>query len=338
MTCARRAQRRRNVEDLTCASASSLARAIREREVSSGEVVEAHLRRIEAVNPRLNAVAQLTADAARKEAQAADDALARGELRGPLHGVPFTVKDWIETAGVVCAAGIKERRDFVPKRDATVVTRMRAAGAILLGKTIDGVNNPVYGPASNPYDLARMPGASSAGEAAIIAAGGSPLGLGSDSGGSIRYPAHCCGVAGLKPSAGRVPLTGHFPRIDHLSDPRTQIGPLARHVEDLALALEVIAGVDWRDPSVAPVPLGDWRAVELRGLRVATFTAFEGASCTPRRRRRCETPRRRSPTPAPPSRRRCRRASRSRGRSRRPTGSACGRTRGTSGGRAPSTR
>jgi len=268
------------VPDLTFRSATALARAIREREVSSREVVEAHLRRIEAVNAKLNAVVQLTAERALERAGEADDALARGEAWGPLHGVPFTVKDWIETNDAICAASIPERAHYVPKHDATAVARLRAAGGIMLGKTIDGVNNPVYGPASNPYDLSRMPGASSAGEAAIIAAGGSPLGLGSDSGGSIRYPAHCCGVAGLKPSGGRVPLTGHFPRIDYLSDPRTQIGPLARHVEDLALALPIIAGVDWRDPSVAPVPLGDWRDVGLRGLRVVTFTAFEGATCT----------------------------------------------------------
>jgi amidase len=266
--------------DLTSLSATSLASAIREREASSREVVEAHLRRIEAANPRLNAVVQLTGERALERARAADEALARGEAWGPLHGVPFTVKDWIETNDAICAAGRPERATFVPRHDATVVARLRAAGGIMLGKTIDGVDNPVYGPASNPYDLSRMPGASSAGEAAIIAAGGSPLGLGSDSGGSIRYPAHCCGVAGLKPSAGRVPLTGHFPRIDYLSDPRTQIGPLARHVEDLALALELIAGPDGRDPGVAPVPLGDWRAVALPGLRVATFTSFEGAACT----------------------------------------------------------
>lgn len=268
------------MDDLIHASATALARAIREREVSSREVIEAHLRRIEAVNPLLNAVVQLTAERALERARESDEGLARGETWGPLHGVPFTVKDWIETNDAICAASIPERASFVPKHDATAVARLRAAGGIMLGKTIDGVNNPVYGPASNPYDLSYIPGASSAGEAAIIAAGGSPLGLGSDSGGSIRYPAHCCGIAGLKPSAGRVPLTGHFPRIDHLSDPRTQIGPLARHVEDLALALGVIAGPDWRDPSVAPVPLGDWRDVDLRGLRVATFTSFEGASCT----------------------------------------------------------
>lgn len=265
---------------LTAASATTIARLIRDKHVSAREVVDAHLQRIEEVNGRLNAVVQLTADTALVEARAADDALARGESRGPLHGVPFTVKDWIETEGVVCAAGMFERRDYVPKRDATVVARMRAAGAIMLGKTVDGDNNAVYGPCYNPYDLSRTPGASSAGEAAIIAAGGSPLGLGSDSGGSIRFPAHCCGVAGLKPTTGRVPLTGHFPRIGALSDPRTQIGPLARSVEDLALALPVIAGPDGRDPSVVPVPLGDSKDVTLAGLRVAYYVEYDGASPT----------------------------------------------------------
>jgi amidase len=270
-----------SVEDLIFAAANSLASAIREKRLSSREAVETHLRRIEAVNPKLNAVAVLDAGAALARARELDDALARGENAGPLHGVPFTVKDWIEVAGVTCAAGIPERRDVVPKYDATVVARMRAAGGVFLGKTIDNAvnKNPVYGSVANPYDVSRTPGESSSGEAAIIAVGGSPAGLGSDSGGSLRYPAHCCGIATLKPSAGRVPLTGHFARIDVLTDPRTQIGPLARAVEDLALIMDVIVGPDGRDASVVPVPLDDYREVDLRGLRVATFTEFEGASC-----------------------------------------------------------
>ncbi len=268
------------MDELIYASATALARAIHDRKVTSLEVVEAHLRRIEAINPKLNAVAQLTIDAARQRAREADGMLDRGEVWGPLHGVPFTVKDWIETADAICAAGLVERASHVPKHDATVVARMRAAGGIMLGKTIDGNNNPVYGRPNNPYDLSRTPGGSSSGEAALIAAAGSPLGIGSDSGGSIRFPAHCCGIAGLKPSAGRVPTTGHFPRIGALSDARTQIGPLARYVEDLALVLPVISGTDWRDPGVVPMPLGDWRDVGLPGLRVATFTEFAGASCT----------------------------------------------------------
>jgi amidase len=268
------------MEDLIYASASAMARALREKQVPARELLEAHLRRIEAVNPKLNAVAQLAADTALSEAASADEALAAGRLLGPLHGVPFTVKDWIETAGLVCAAGRPERKEFVPRRDATVVARMRDAGAILLAKTIDGHDNEVYGHPNNPYDLTRTPGGSSSGEAALIAAGGSPIGLGSDSGGSIRYPAHCCGIGGLKPTNGRVPLTGHWPRINPLSDPRTQIGPMARYVEDLALVLPVISDPDWRDASVVPIPLEDWTTVTISGLQVATFTEFAEAAAS----------------------------------------------------------
>lgn len=267
-----------NISDETVfLPATTLAQLIRRREVSSLEVVEAHLERIDLVNPSLHAVVQVAADRALEEARAADSALARGEIAGPLHGVPFTVKDWIETEGVVCAAGIEERRDYRPKRDATVVARMRAAGGIMLGKTKPGNDDRVYPRPNSPYDPSRSPGGSSGGEAAIIAAGGSPLGLGSDSGGSLRFPAHCCGVAAIKPTAGLVPTTGHFPRIGALSDPRTQVGPVARFVADLALALPVIAGPDWRDPAVVPMPVGDPDGVDVRGLRAAVFTGFAGA-------------------------------------------------------------
>jgi amidase len=200
-----------------------------------------------------------------------------GTSVGPLHGVPFTVKDWIETVDLPCAAGFEERRNYVPKRDATTVARMREAGAILLGKTKPGNDDKVYPRANNPYDMARTPGGSSAGEAAIIAAGGSPLGLGSDSGGSLRWPAHCCGIATLKPTYGLVPNTGHFPRISPMSDPRTVIGPMARSVADLSLALAIIAGIDMRDPGVVPVALETPSAVGLRGLRVAVYTQMPGA-------------------------------------------------------------
>jgi amidase len=260
------------MDDLIFASAATLARAIREREVSSVEVVEAHLSRIEAVNPKLNAVVQLGAEQARAEAEAADRALAAGEPVDPLHGVPFTAKDWLETAGLICAAGEEARRHYVPEEDATVVARMRAAGAILLGKTNILTENVVYGRTFNPYDLSRTAGYSSSGEAAIIAAGGSPVGLGSDSGGSIRVPAYTCGIAGLKPTQGRVPSTGHYPRVGGLSDPRTQIGPMARFVEDLALVFPIIAGVDWRDSEVVPMPLGAMEEVQLPSLRVAFYT------------------------------------------------------------------
>src|SRR5579885_3358465 len=269
--------------NLTFAPAAELARAIRERELSSTEVVEAYLPRIAAINPALNAVVQLPAERARAAARAADRALVRGEPIGPLHGVPFTVKDTLDVAGVIGAMGVPERAGLVPERDATVVARLRSAGGIVLGKTNvppwgGGIetDNPVYGRTNNPYDPARTPGGSSGGEAALIAAGGSPLGLGSDSGGSIRLPAHNCGIAGLKPTTGRVPATGAGHPTD-LSDTRTVVGLLARSVRDLALALPLIAGPDWQDASVVPMPCGDPAAIDVTRLRTA-FYADDGIS------------------------------------------------------------
>ena len=206
------------MEDVLCASAMALGRAIRAKQVSSAEVVAAYLQRIDQVNPALNAVVQRADERARAEARAADDALARGETRGPLHGVPFTVKDIFDVAGVVSAAGIEERAAFVPERDAVVVARLRGAGAILIGKTNcppwgAGVltDNPVYGATSNPYDLGRSPSGSSGGEAAILAAGGSPLGLGSDSGGACACRRTTAGWPPCGPRSGasrtRAPLS-----------------------------------------------------------------------------------------------------------------------------------
>ncbi len=189
---------------------------------------------------------------------------------------------------MICAAGTKGRAAFVPQQDATVVTRMRAAGAIMLGKTnvpelglAPETDNLVYGRTNNPYDFSRTPGGSSGGEGAIIAAGGSPLGLGSDAGGSIRIPAHCCGIAGIKPTSGRVPRTGHFPGPGGWFDTLWQVGPMARFVEDLILTLPIIAGPDGQDVAIAPVPLGDPKAVELKKLRVAFHTDNGVISPTP---------------------------------------------------------
>ncbi|MHB8917183.1 MAG: amidase [Desulfocucumaceae bacterium] len=267
------------MNEVEYASAAALAKAIRAGKVSSEEVVSACLRRIEKVNPGLNAVVQLTAEAAIDEARRADAGLARGEIRGPLHGVPVTVKDAFETSGVVSAGGTRGRASFVPAQDAAAVARMRSAGAVLLGKTnvpelslAYESDNLVYGRTNNPYDPLRTPGGSSGGEAAIIAAGGSPLGLGSDSAGSIRLPSHFCGIAGIKPTTGLVPTTGHFPAAVWVMEQLTAVGPMARCVEDLALALPVIAGPDWRDPVVVPVPAGSPGAVALRSLRAAFYT------------------------------------------------------------------
>ncbi len=255
---------------------AGLANLIATRQVSSREVVSACFARIAEVNPVLNAVVQTRTEAALAEADASDRAVAHGESRGPLHGVPFTVKDWIDAAGLTCTAGMPTHRERMPSQDATAVARLRAAGGILLGKTNVGVKNDLYGRTNNPYNPLYSPAGSSSGEASIIGAGGSPLGIGSDSGGSIRQPAHCCGVAGLKPTAGRVPLTGHFPFICPTSDPRTVIGPLARHVEDLALALGIIAGVDWQDASIVPVPLFDMADAQLAGSRLALYIEHPG--------------------------------------------------------------
>jgi amidase len=267
------------MDEIIYASATEIARAIRSKEVSSVEVVEAHLKRIGEVNPTLNAVVHLTADAARARASESDAALARGESWGPLHGVPVTIKDAFETEGIVSAGGTSGRAGFVPQEDAAGVARLKAAGAVVLGKTnVPEVSlafesdNLVYGRTKNPYDLTRTPGGSSGGEAAAIASGMSPLGIGSDAGGSIRLPAHFCGIAGIKPTSGRTPRTGHFPPMGGLLDSIWQIGPLARRVEDLKLALPLLCGTDWRDPTVAPVPLNDADAVDLKSLRVAFHT------------------------------------------------------------------
>ena len=266
--------------EITSASAKTIAQAIRDKRVSAVEVVQAHLDRIAEVNDKLNAVVCLCADRAMDEAAQADAALARGEIAGPLHGVPMTLKDSLDTKGVVTTAGTTGRRDFVPDRDATLVARLRAAGAILLGKTntpeitwSGETSNKVYGRTNNPFDLERSPGGSSGGAAAIVSACGSPFDIGSDTGGSIRMPAHFCGVAGIKPTSGRVPRTGHI--IGHTMgaiDSLTQNGPIARYVEDLALILPIISGPDWIDPAIVDMPLGDPAKVEIEGLRVAYYT------------------------------------------------------------------
>ena len=266
---------------LTGVPATALAALVARREASAREVVEAHLDRIAEVDGAINAVVQVDGERALQAAREAD----AGGPRGPLHGVPFTLKDNISAAGIVMAIGVPERARTVAAADATVAARLKAAGAILLGKTNcppwgGGIetHNEVYGRTNNPYDLERTPGGSSGGEAAIVAAAGSACGLGTDSGGSVRLPAHFCGLASIKPTAGRVPVTGVLDdegQIGALSDARSQVGPLARAVGDVALLLRVIAGPDGRDGGVAPVPLGEPAGVELRGLRVAVHTESE---------------------------------------------------------------
>ena len=269
------------LDDLIYASAKSIAQAIQSRDVSAVEVVQAYLDRIEEVNDRLNAVVKLCAERALEEAHDADTAMARGESKGPLHGVPMTLKDSLDTEGVVTTGGTLGRRTFVPERDSTVAARLRGAGAILLGKTntpeitfAGETDNLVYGRTNNPYALDHTPGGSSGGAGAIVAAGGSPFDMGSDTGGSIRGPAHFCGIVGIKPNSGRVPRTGHIiPYAAGAEDSYTQNGPMARYVEDLVLTLPIISGPDWEDPAIVPMPLGDPADVDLGSLRVAFYTS-----------------------------------------------------------------
>lgn len=270
------------------ASATELARRIRDGALTSEAVVTACIERIAAVNPAINAVVQRRDDAALADARAADRALTDGRPAGPLHGVPITIKDSFDTAGLVSTGGTLGRMHTVPTADATIVRRLKAAGAIVLGKTNTPeltlayeANNLIYGMTRNPYDLSRGTGGSSGGSAAIVAAWGSPLDVGSDTAGSIRFPAHCCGVAGLKPTSGRVPRTGHIIGPGGLQQWLTAIGPIARRVEDLELALGIIAGPDDVDPHIVPVALGRAADVDLRGLRAALFVDTALASATP---------------------------------------------------------
>ncbi len=194
---------------------------------------------------------------------------------GVLSGRTVTVKDWIDASGFACEGENPEPSGRRPARDATAVARLRAAGAVVIAKTQPGGDHPIHGRCHHPLDPTRTPGGTSSGEAALIGRGASTLGLGSDSGGSIRLPAAWCGVVGLKPSYGLVPTTGHFPRVGGHEDGRTVIGPMAARVLDVERALGVIAGPDGVDPSCCPVRLGDAGSVQLHGLRIAMMSTDE---------------------------------------------------------------
>src|SRR5437588_7393582 len=231
-------------------SATTLAQQIKRKKVSPVEVVDALLARIDKLNPTLNAYVTLTAETARREARAAERALIRrGATLGPLHGVPFSVKDLVITKGVRTTFGTPLLRDNVPTEDAPIVARMTAAGGIMLGKTntptfgwIGATHNLVFGTTRNPWDLEKTPGGSSGGASAAVAAGLAPLAVGTDGGGSIRIPAACTGIFGHKPSYGRIPL---YPASGAWS--LSHVGPMTRTVADAALMMNVCAGPDERD-------------------------------------------------------------------------------------------
>jgi amidase len=244
---------------------TNIVTAIKDRRISPVEVAQECLDRIERLNPALNAVVTLAPDVMDR-ALAAEQALLRGEWFGPLHGVPVTIKDTIETAGLRTTSGSMIHADYVPAVDAPAVARLRAAGAIILGKTNAAemamdytADNPVFGRTNHPHDARLTPGGSSGGEAVAIATGMSPGGLGSDLAGSVRIPAHFCGIAGLKPTTGRVPGELQFPPSSGPYSLGAVIGPMARQVEDLRLMFRVLSG-------------GHGSEVRLKGIRVAWYS------------------------------------------------------------------
>lgn len=268
--------------DLTSASIAALSALLRERRVSSLEIVDAHLARIERENPKLNAVVRLDPERARARAREADAALARGEARGALHGIPFTLKDMHAAAGFRASVGTRAT-EVEPARDGVVAERLVRAGGVLLGKT--NMSNSLqtlseqFGRTSNPYDARRTSGGSSGGAAAAVAARLSVFDVGTDLSGSIRMPAHFCGVFGLRPTPHRIPVADLIvgepgtPRLERLLG---VAGPMARSASDVATLFRVLAGPDPRDPEVPPVPVADAPKTSVRGLRVALASKMNG--------------------------------------------------------------
>ena len=262
------------MNELLALSGIAQARLVRAGAISSAELIRIHLEWIEKINPKLNAAIEILRAPALLEAHAADRRRSNGETMRPFEGVPFSVKDSIEIAGTVCSAGTLGFRNRPRSaRDASVVTRLRQAGAIPIARTnlpdllfAFESDNLLFGRTNNPYDPERTAGGSSGGEAALIAAGGSPFGLGSDAAGSVRVPAHYCGIASLKPTSGRLPRTGHVPPPGGWIEMLWQIGPMARRVEDLAGAHGILVGSDGEDRTVVPMPLWN-EAVKARARR-----------------------------------------------------------------------
>jgi amidase len=272
--------------DITRWSATEIALAVRSRRLSAKEVVESHLARIDRVNPAVNAIVRLDADGALRRAALLDAALARGESPGPLHGVPFTLKDMHGAEGMLGSLGSRAS-ERAASEDGLIAERLKKAGAILLGKTnmSNGVqtSSELFGRSSNPYDVTRTPGGSSGGSAAAVASFLSAFDVGTDLSGSIRMPAHFTGIFGLRPTTHRIPLAGMIhappgiPRIDRVF---SAAGPMARTAGDVNLLFRVLAGADPRDPDVPPVPVQDEPAAELRGLRIAIAPSIAGIRIT----------------------------------------------------------
>src|SRR5215472_3504259 len=272
----------------TFSTISEVTAAIRTKKISPVEIVEAHLSHVESLQPKLNAFVHLDAAGALKQARAAEAAILRGDPLGPLHGIPVTIKSSIDVAGWPCPAGSLLRKDYVPRADAPLVSRLKAAGAILVGNTNTPeflmayeTNNLLSGRTSNPWNLDYSAGGSSGGESAAIASGCSMGGVGSDGGGSIRVPAHFCGICGLKPTPGRIPASGHFPSGAGAFAWLGVVGPLARTVSDLRALFRIIEGPDAGDALSAPVPVCDIPRADLRGLRIGILENQELGRATP---------------------------------------------------------
>jgi Asp-tRNA(Asn)/Glu-tRNA(Gln) amidotransferase A subunit family amidase len=267
------------MSDLTFLSATAMAEQIRQKKLSPVELVEAHLAKITRLNPQLNAFVHVDSDAALRQACLAEPSLSQKRSLGPLHGVPLSIKSSIDVGGGFrCESGTKLRAGHVPSPDAPLVSRLRKAGAIILGVTNTPellmaweTDNLLYGRTNNPWDLSRTPGGSSGGEAAAIASGCSAGGVGSDGGGSIRVSAHFSGICGLKPTPGRIPATGHYPKSVGPFALLGVVGPMARTIADLKVLFEVMQGPDYGDPSAAPVPVRWPGKDDLKKIRIGYF-------------------------------------------------------------------
>ncbi len=251
-------------DELTFLPAVVMAEHIRQKRISPVDLIDAHLAKIAKLNPKLNAFVHLDADRARQTAHEAEAAVQSGKPLGPLHGIPISIKSSIEVAGLRCEAGTRLRQGFVASQDAPLVSRLKNAGAIVLGVTNTPellmaweTDNLLYGRTNSPWDLDRTPGGSSGGEAAAIAASMSAGGVGSDGGGSIRVPAHFSGICGLKPTPGRIPATGHYPTSAGPFALLGVVGPMARTVADVKVLFEAMQGPDDGDTCSAPVPFCD---------------------------------------------------------------------------------
>jgi Asp-tRNA(Asn)/Glu-tRNA(Gln) amidotransferase A subunit family amidase len=263
------------MDSLYFADIAEVARNIQTKEISPCEIVDAHLERIQKLQPILNAFVHVDEQGARRQARVAEASVLQGDALGTLQGVPISIKSCIDVAGWPCPAGSRLRADYVACEDAVLVSRLRAAGAILIGNTnvpeflmAYETDNALFGKTSNPWELSRSAGGSSGGEAAAIASGCSMGGVGSDGGGSVRVPAHFCGISGLKPTPGRIPGTGHFPRGAGAFSWLGVVGPMARTVADVRALFDVMKGPDADDALTSAIEARSFGEGELVGMRV----------------------------------------------------------------------